>query len=290
MAGDRRDDLPIPGGNGGPSPSDPGPDAPQTPAAEGAPAGATYSSTAAAPSAARVTPAQDAASARSRLAAALPDVAPAPAASSSNRSASQLTGYSGPWTTAPAPAHASAAPVPTPVEPAPMPGPSRVVPPAAVPVPAPLPQAPPDATDAPAHSTSPHPPGPPAPAGLTAPTREQQLTAALYTLRRMSGDVEAAALVSLDGFIMASALPADMHPDRVGAMAAAILGLGERAAIELGRGRLSQVFIQGDTGYVLLMAAGDRAVLTVLARLDAKLGLLLYDMRDIAEAMAGILG
>jgi len=107
---------------------------------------------------------------------------------------------------------------------------------------------------------------------------------------RVSSDVEAAALVSLDGFTMASALPPGMHEDRVGAMSAAILGLGERAALELGRGKLSQVFIEGDTGYVLLMAAGDRAVLTALARLEAKLGLLLYDMRDVAEAIADILG
>lgn len=106
----------------------------------------------------------------------------------------------------------------------------------------------------------------------------------------MSQDVEAAALVSLDGFIMASALSTGMHEDRVGAMSAAILGLGERAAIELGRGKLSQVFIEGDAGYVLLMAAGDRAALTVLARPDAKLGLLLYDMRNTAGAIAEILG
>ncbi len=97
-------------------------------------------------------------------------------------------------------------------------------------------------------------------------------------------------MISLDGFMMASALPPGMQEDRVGAMSAAILGLGERAAIELGRGRLSQVFIEGDSGYVLLMAAGDRAVLTALARLDAKLGLLLYDMRAIAASIAEILG
>ena len=129
-----------------------------------------------------------------------------------------------------------------------------------------------------------------APPGLQGPTREQRLTAALHTMRRKSEDVEAAALVSLDGFIMASALSPGMHEDRVAAMSAAILGLGERAAIELGRGRLSQVFIEGDTGYVLIMASGNRAVLTVLARHEAKLGLLLYDMRDVADSIAGILG
>ncbi|PKQ37143.1 MAG: hypothetical protein CVT59_09195 [Actinobacteria bacterium HGW-Actinobacteria-1] len=103
-------------------------------------------------------------------------------------------------------------------------------------------------------------------------------------------DIQAAALVSLDGFTMASALPAGMQPDRVGAMSAAILGLGERAAAELGRGHLSQVFIEGDTGYVLLMAAGDRAVLTVMADVNAKLGLVIYDMRAAAGTIAEILG
>ena len=105
-----------------------------------------------------------------------------------------------------------------------------------------------------------------------------------------SQEIQAAALVSLDGFTMASALPDGMQEDRVGAMSAAILGLGERAAAELGRGRLSQVFIEGDSGYVMLIAAGERAVLTCLADKEAKLGLVLYDMRAAAGGIAEILG
>jgi predicted regulator of Ras-like GTPase activity (Roadblock/LC7/MglB family) len=105
-----------------------------------------------------------------------------------------------------------------------------------------------------------------------------------------SQEIQAAALVSLDGFTMASALPEGMQEDRVGAMSAAILGLGERAATELGRGQLTQVFIEGDGGYVMLIAAGDRAVLTCLADTEAKLGLVLYDMREAAGTIAQILG
>ena len=121
-------------------------------------------------------------------------------------------------------------------------------------------------------------------------SREERLAGALNDLMDESQDVEAAALVALDGFTMASALPDGMHEDRVGAMSAAILGLGERAAAELGRGQLSQVFIEGDDGYVVLIAAGDRAVLTCLASIDAKLGLVLYDMRMAADHIAEILG
>jgi len=153
---------------------------------------------------------------------------------------------------------------------------------------APLAQAP--TSSAPA---TPRPAPAPAPSGAIAPrpgSREEQLAKALDELMDESQDVEAAALVSLDGFTMASALPAGMHEDRVGAMSAAILGLGERAATELGRGQLSQVFIEGDDGYVVLIAAGDRAVLTCLASIEAKLGLVLYDMRMAADRIAEILG
>ena len=121
-------------------------------------------------------------------------------------------------------------------------------------------------------------------------TREERLATALDGLMEENPDIQAAALVSLDGFTMASALPEGMQEDRVGAMSAAILGLGERAAAELGRGRLSQVFIEGDDGYVVLIAAGDRAVLTCLAGTEAKLGLVLYDMRSSSDSIAEILG
>ncbi len=121
-------------------------------------------------------------------------------------------------------------------------------------------------------------------------SREEQLAQALDELMQQDPDIQAAALVSLDGFTMASALPQGMQPDRVGAMSAAILGLGERAAAELGRGHLSQVFIEGEGGYVLLVSAGDRAVLTVMADSGAKLGLVLYDMKLAAERIGRILG
>lgn len=127
-------------------------------------------------------------------------------------------------------------------------------------------------------------------ASAKAPTREERLAAALDALMEESPDIQAAALVSMDGFTMASALPAGMQEDRVGAMSAAILGLGERAAAELGRGQLTQVFIEGDDGYVVLIAAGERAVLTTLANQGAKLGLVLYDMKATAEAITEILG
>ncbi|HSB91042.1 MAG TPA: roadblock/LC7 domain-containing protein [Anaerolineales bacterium] len=115
------------------------------------------------------------------------------------------------------------------------------------------------------------------------------MVARLRDLQASSPDVEASAVVSVDGLTMASALPADVEEDRVAAMSAAMLSLGERIATELGRGTLDQVYIKGQKGYVVLMAVGQEAVLTVLARQQAKLGLLFLDMRRTTEDLAKLL-
>jgi hypothetical protein len=72
-------------------------------------------------------------------------------------------------------------------------------------------------------------------------------------------------------------------------MSAAMLSLGDRIASELGRGTLSQVYVKGDQGYVILMSVGEEAVLTVLAHQEAKLGLVFLDMRRTAEDLARLL-
>ncbi len=111
----------------------------------------------------------------------------------------------------------------------------------------------------------------------------------LRDLQASSTDVEASAIVSVDGLTMASALPSEIEEDRVSAMSAAMLSLGERIATELGRGKLDQVYIKGQTGYVILMSIASEAVLTVLARDQAKLGLLFLDMRRAAEDLEKLL-
>lgn len=116
-------------------------------------------------------------------------------------------------------------------------------------------------------------------------SRVELMVDCLRDLQVSSIDIEASAVVSVDGLIMASSLPAGVEEDRVSAMSAAMLSLGERIATELGRGILDQVYIRGEAGYVLLMSVGEDAVLTVLAKQQAKLGLLFLDMKRAAEEL-----
>lgn len=116
----------------------------------------------------------------------------------------------------------------------------------------------------------------------------ERLTYMLKELEATTPDIEASAVVSIDGLMIASALPQDVEEDRVAAMSAAMLSLGERTASELARGELSEVYVKGETGYIILMSAGENAVLTALARKDAKLGLIFLDMKRTAEEIKAV--
>ena len=96
--------------------------------------------------------------------------------------------------------------------------------------------------------------------------RQDIFTSILSELNGSSADIEASAVISTDGLIMASLLPAGLDEDRVGAMSAAMLSLGSRIAKELARGELDQVLVKGENGYVLMTSAGSEAVLSVIAK------------------------
>lgn len=114
-------------------------------------------------------------------------------------------------------------------------------------------------------------------------SRTEYMVDRLRDLQQTTPEIEASAVVSVDGLIMASSLPAGVEEDRVSAMSAAMLSLGERISTELGRGLLDQVYIKGKEGSVILMSVGEEAVLTTLVREGAKLGLIFLDMRRAAD-------
>lgn len=120
-------------------------------------------------------------------------------------------------------------------------------------------------------------------------TKADQLAATLDDFLATSPEVEAAAVVSADGLPMASALPPHVQEDRLAAMSAALLTLGERAAENLGKGELAQVFVEGSNGHVILMSAGPNAVLVAVTARGAKAGLILFEMRRSSERVRAVM-
>ena len=93
-----------------------------------------------------------------------------------------------------------------------------------------------------------------------------KLTEVLRSLNSSSAEIEASAVVSIDGLTMASALSEGIDEDRVGAM--------------------TEVMVKGERGYVLLASAGPEAVLVVVASEGAKLGLVFLDAKRAAAKVA----
>ncbi len=115
-------------------------------------------------------------------------------------------------------------------------------------------------------------------------SRVEELNRILRALTSSTPEVEAAALISEDGLVIASVLPQQVEEVRVAGMSATLLGLGSRAAAELGRGKLDQVLIRGDAGYVVMVNAASGTLLLCLTTQEAKLGLIFLDMqRSVAD-------
>jgi hypothetical protein len=120
-------------------------------------------------------------------------------------------------------------------------------------------------------------------------SRTQQLVDRLRALQESTPEIEGSAIVSPDGLSIASVLTPPIEEDRVAAMSAAMHSLGDRIAAELGRGKMEQVYIRGSKGYALLTAAGPDAVLTVMAKVESRLGLLLLELRHLVSDLQSLL-
>jgi len=110
-------------------------------------------------------------------------------------------------------------------------------------------------------------------------SRTEKMQDVLRGLRAASPEIVGAALVSIDGFVIASVLPNEIEEELVSGMAAAMLGVGERISSELMASRLEQTYVRSEKGYVILNAVGEESVMVVLTTRQAKLGLVFIDVR-----------
>ncbi len=119
-------------------------------------------------------------------------------------------------------------------------------------------------------------------------SRVEKIQEILRNLRSVSPDIIGSAMVSTDGFIIASLLPNEIDEELVSGMAAALLGVGERIAHELMGGAMEQTYVRGKQGYVILNAVGQDSLLIVLTTPDAKLGLVFLDIRRRVQDLAKV--
>lgn len=116
-----------------------------------------------------------------------------------------------------------------------------------------------------------------------------KLTNTLQNFVTGTPDIQGAALVSPDGLPLAASLPGGMDDERVSAMSAAMLSLGDRIGSELSRGGIDRIFVEGNKGYGILTSCGAEAVLLVLASEAAKQGLLMLEIKRLLSDLKTML-
>lgn len=109
----------------------------------------------------------------------------------------------------------------------------------------------------------------------------EKLSMVLQNFVSGTTDVQGAALVTPDGLPLAASLPGGMDEERVSAMSASMLSLGERIGMELARGSIDRIFVEGNKGFGILTGCGQDAVLLVLASESAKQGLLMLEIKRV---------
>ncbi|MDX2214516.1 MAG: roadblock/LC7 domain-containing protein [Oculatellaceae cyanobacterium bins.114] len=117
----------------------------------------------------------------------------------------------------------------------------------------------------------------------------EKLTHVLQDFVTSTNDVQGAAIVTPDGLPLAASLPGGMDEERVSAMSAAMLSLGERIGNELARGGVERIYVEGDKGFGILTSCGEDAVFLVLANQSAKQGLLMLEIKRALSELKAIL-
>ena len=82
---------------------------------------------------------------------------------------------------------------------------------------------------------------------------------------KRSGGIQAVAVVSREGILIASDMPGDVHPETFAAMAGVMLCAAETAAFEVSRAVPDRLVVETDRGKLFITCAGERSMLVALA-------------------------
>ncbi|WP_018290646.1 roadblock/LC7 domain-containing protein [Verrucomicrobium sp. 3C] len=114
------------------------------------------------------------------------------------------------------------------------------------------------------------------------------LNTLLGRLRTSVPELSAALVATTDGLPIAHSMNAG-DANRLAAMAATALGLGRRICETYGGGEFRETSVSGDQGQMYIYSAGSKAVLGVVARLGANVGLIHLEARDVASEVSQVL-
>jgi predicted regulator of Ras-like GTPase activity (Roadblock/LC7/MglB family) len=103
------------------------------------------------------------------------------------------------------------------------------------------------------------------------------------------GGVETSAIASRDGLLICSTITKKEQVETFVAMSATMIGAAETATMELGKGIPDRIIVESKRGRIIGTGAGPKALLLVMTKPDASLGLVLIEMTKASEQIKEVL-
>ena len=119
-------------------------------------------------------------------------------------------------------------------------------------------------------------------------TKKEKLDDVLSGLLKV-GQIKACAVVSKEGLLINSRTPPDVDARIFSALCSTIMGAAEAASGQMTTGIVSQISLKTEKGTIILIPAGQKAILTVLTEPEAQIGLIFYEMEHRAKMFDQIL-
>lgn len=116
-------------------------------------------------------------------------------------------------------------------------------------------------------------------------TRTEKINDVLRSIRMSSPEVIGACVVNQEGFIVAANIPQEIDEDLVGGMAASLLGVGERIALDMMNAQMQQTYIRSDKGYIIINSLDEDNAVVLLVTVDAKLGMIFLELKKLVKEL-----
>jgi len=119
-------------------------------------------------------------------------------------------------------------------------------------------------------------------------TKKEKLDDELTGLMQV-GQIKASGIVSKEGLLINTRTPPDVDARIFSALCSTIMGAAEAASGQMNTGSVREISVKTEKGTIVLIPAGEKAILTALTEPDAQLGLILFEMESRANQVDNIL-
>ncbi len=117
---------------------------------------------------------------------------------------------------------------------------------------------------------------------------ERRIQAVLEKLKGLNDMIESVIVASSDGLPVASLVESKEEEERLSAMTATLLALGERVSEELNIGAMNELIVTGEKRDIIVRSVGKDIVLAATVKKPAKIGLILYDTKRAVKQIENL--